>query len=74
MSFFVGGEYVNIYFYIIKILFFKEPVEVMKGQIIKIHFWRCVSKKKVWYEWCLTSPSTTHIHNLGGRSCHIYCT
>uniref|UniRef100_A0A1B0GBX7 Protein arginine N-methyltransferase n=1 Tax=Glossina morsitans morsitans TaxID=37546 RepID=A0A1B0GBX7_GLOMM len=53
---------------------FTEPVEVMKGQIIKIHFWRCVSKKKVWYEWCLTSPSTTHIHNLGGRSCHIYCT
>uniref|UniRef100_A0A1A9ZYR9 Protein arginine N-methyltransferase n=1 Tax=Glossina pallidipes TaxID=7398 RepID=A0A1A9ZYR9_GLOPL len=53
---------------------FTEPVEVIKGQIITIHFWRCVSKKKVWYEWCLTSPSTTHIHNLGGRSCHIYCT
>uniref|UniRef100_A0A1A9UP09 Protein arginine N-methyltransferase n=1 Tax=Glossina austeni TaxID=7395 RepID=A0A1A9UP09_GLOAU len=53
---------------------FTKPVEVIKGQIIKIHFWRCVSKKKVWYEWSLTSPSTTHIHNLGGRSCHIYCT
>uniref|UniRef100_A0A1A9X3K2 Protein arginine N-methyltransferase n=1 Tax=Glossina brevipalpis TaxID=37001 RepID=A0A1A9X3K2_9MUSC len=53
---------------------FTEPLAVTKGQIIEIHFWRCVSKKKVWYEWCLVSPSTTHIHNLGGRSCHIYCT
>lgn len=47
-------------------------MDVKKGQTIEIHFWRCVSKQKIWYEWCLASPFTTHIHNLGGRSSPIY--
>ncbi|XP_061393801.1 protein arginine N-methyltransferase 5 [Musca vetustissima] len=53
---------------------FTEPMNVKKGQTLEIHFWRCVSKQKIWYEWCLASPHTTHVHNLGGRSCPIYCT
>ncbi|KAM7344033.1 protein arginine N-methyltransferase 5 isoform 1-T1 [Cochliomyia hominivorax] len=53
---------------------FSEPMDIKKGQTIEIHFWRCVSKQKIWYEWCLASPFTTHIHNLGGRSSPIYCT
>ncbi|XP_013110933.2 protein arginine N-methyltransferase 5 [Stomoxys calcitrans] len=53
---------------------FTEPMNMKKGQTIEIHFWRCVSKQKIWYEWCLASPITTHVHNLGGRSCPIYCT
>ncbi|KAI8128806.1 Protein arginine N-methyltransferase 5 [Lucilia cuprina] len=53
---------------------FSEPMDVKKGQTIEIHFWRCVSKQKIWYQWCLASPFTTHIHNLDGRSSPIYCT
>ena len=33
-----------------------------------VHFWRCVSKTKVWYEWVVTNPCKTHLHNPGGRS------
>ncbi|XP_017494409.1 PREDICTED: protein arginine N-methyltransferase 5 [Rhagoletis zephyria] len=53
---------------------FADPMDVKKGQTIEIHFWRCVTKQKIWYEWCLASPFRTHIHNHGGRSCPIYCT
>ncbi|XP_053963735.1 protein arginine N-methyltransferase 5-like [Anastrepha ludens] len=53
---------------------FTEPMDVKKGQTIEIHFWRCVTKQKIWYEWCLAAPLRTHIHNHGGRSCPIYCT
>ncbi|XP_036344111.1 protein arginine N-methyltransferase 5-like [Rhagoletis pomonella] len=53
---------------------FADPMDVKRGQTIEIHFWRCVTKQKIWYEWCLASPFRTHIHNHGGRSCPIYCT
>lgn len=46
----------------------KNPVYCGKGQKIVIHFWRKVNKAKVWYEWSLTSPEPTPIHNPGGRS------
>lgn len=26
---------------------------------------------KVWYEWCVTSPESTHIHNSNGKSYYI---
>lgn len=35
--------------------------------MIELKFWRDVSKYSVWYEWCVTAPTITHIHNLGGR-------
>jgi len=46
----------------------KEPIYCPKGSQIVVHFWRKVSKAKVWYEWCLTSPNQSAIHNPGGRS------
>jgi len=46
----------------------KNPIYCPEGKKIVIHFWRKVSKSKVWYEWCLTSPQQTAIHNPGGRS------
>jgi protein arginine N-methyltransferase 5 len=51
-------------------LFFplKSPVYVAKDSIIEVKFWRCVGPKKVWYEWCLSSPSPTHLHNANGKS------
>lgn len=41
---------------------------VNKDEIIKLCIWRKVSKRKVWYEWCLLSPSKSNIHNEGGKN------
>lgn len=48
-----------------------NPVQVKKDQQIDVNFWRCVGPRKVWYEWSLTAPITTHIHNAKGRACDI---
>lgn len=49
-----------------------EPVPIRAGDTIELNFWRCISSHKVWYEWCLTKPFVTHIHNHNGRHCPIY--
>ncbi|XP_018007880.1 protein arginine N-methyltransferase 5 [Hyalella azteca] len=46
----------------------KEPINVHAGEIIEIHFWRCVTSKNVWYEWCVTDPVSSAIHNPNGRA------
>jgi len=46
----------------------KDPVYCKENSKVTIHFWRKVSRTKVWYEWCLTDPVQTNIHNPGGRS------
>lgn len=46
----------------------KQPIFCPKGGKITLHFWRKVSKTKVWYEWCYTTPQHTAIHNPNGRS------
>lgn len=46
----------------------KNPIFCPQGGKITLHFWRKVSKTKVWYEWCFTRPDQTAIHNPGGRS------
>lgn len=33
-----------------------------------MRFWRCNNGKKVWYEWAVTEPSCSAIHNPAGRS------
>ncbi len=45
-----------------------NPVYVESGQKITVHMWRRTSASKVWYEWCITEPSVTPIHNSNGRS------
>lgn len=49
-----------------------EPQQVGAGQEIVANFWRCASNHKVWYEWSVSSPQISHIHNIGGRCCPIY--
>lgn len=44
------------------------PVYAEGGKTITAHMWRCVSPMKVWYEWCISEPSVTAIHNPNGRS------
>ncbi|XP_077537844.1 protein arginine N-methyltransferase 5-like [Haemaphysalis longicornis] len=46
----------------------KEPMRLPKGCKLEVHFWRCVSPRKVWYEWLVASPDTGTVHNSCGRS------
>jgi len=48
-----------------------EPMQLSKNENLKLHFWRCVSKTHVWYEWSISEPNTTPIHNPNGRSYQI---
>lgn len=46
----------------------RTPVVLKPGDKVSAHFWRCTSSTKVWYEWALTSPAASPIHNPNGRS------
>ncbi|CAM9403310.1 unnamed protein product, partial [Hapterophycus canaliculatus] len=46
----------------------RTPVVLKPGDKVSAHFWRCTSSTKVWYEWALTSPTPSPIHNPNGRS------
>ncbi|EDQ91400.1 uncharacterized protein MONBRDRAFT_31396 [Monosiga brevicollis MX1] len=45
----------------------KNPVYLRQGETVKAHVWRKADQHKVWYEWCITSPQVSDIHNLGGE-------
>jgi len=51
-------------------LFFplRTPLYIPQNSEINVHMWRLTDNKKVWYEWSVTSPTTTGIHNANGRS------
>uniref|UniRef100_A0A182TNK8 Protein arginine N-methyltransferase n=1 Tax=Anopheles melas TaxID=34690 RepID=A0A182TNK8_9DIPT len=49
-----------------------DPVQLRKGDEITVHFWRCVASHKVWYEWSLSAPVVTHVHNIDGRGHPIW--
>eukprot|EP00252_Welwitschia_mirabilis_P023148 TRINITY_DN6476_c0_g1_i2.p1 TRINITY_DN6476_c0_g1~~TRINITY_DN6476_c0_g1_i2.p1 ORF type:complete len:665 (-),score=128.63 TRINITY_DN6476_c0_g1_i2:370-2364(-) len=46
----------------------RKPIYWPAGSALKVDFWRCVGKAKVWYEWAVTTPAVSPIHNPGGRS------
>ncbi|XP_072885163.1 protein arginine N-methyltransferase 5-like [Hemitrygon akajei] len=46
----------------------KQPIPVKAGETVCARFWRCANPKKVWYEWAVTSPECSAIHNPTGRS------
>lgn len=46
----------------------RTPVCVRSGIPLELHIWRCSGSTKVWYEWCVASPSPSPIHNSNGRS------
>ncbi|XP_062164136.1 protein arginine N-methyltransferase 1.5 isoform X1 [Alnus glutinosa] len=46
----------------------RTPVVVHPGSSLEVHFWRCCGPNRVWYEWCVTSPSPSPIQNSNGRS------
>lgn len=49
-----------------------EPQHLKAGDVVEVHFWRCISDRKVWYEWSTSAPQISHIHNFKGRACPIY--
>jgi protein arginine N-methyltransferase 5 len=46
----------------------RTPVCVRSGSPLELQLWRCCGSTKVWYEWCVTCPSASPIHNSNGRS------
>uniref|UniRef100_UPI00398E339B protein arginine N-methyltransferase 5 n=1 Tax=Pristiophorus japonicus TaxID=55135 RepID=UPI00398E339B len=46
----------------------KQPIGVKAEETVCVRFWRCASPKKVWYEWAVTAPECSAIHNPTGRS------
>jgi len=48
-----------------------EPLQLRRGDQLKVHFWRCVSKHNVWYEWSISEPVASPVHNPNGRSYQI---
>lgn len=46
----------------------KDPMNVRKGDKITIHFWRWVTARKVHYEWSISLPQASVIHNPNGRT------
>lgn len=46
----------------------KTPAYAHEGVVVEVHLWRNVNSRRVWYEWALTGPVVTPIHNPNGRS------
>uniref|UniRef100_A0A673XIP9 Protein arginine N-methyltransferase 5 n=1 Tax=Salmo trutta TaxID=8032 RepID=A0A673XIP9_SALTR len=46
----------------------QQPIPVTRDDDVVVRFWRCNNGKKVWYEWAVTEPSCSAIHNPAGRS------
>ncbi|XP_072024146.1 protein arginine N-methyltransferase 5-like [Amphiura filiformis] len=46
----------------------KEPLCLHGKSKLTVHFWRNSTSRNVWYEWCVTEPVTTAIHNINGQS------
>jgi len=46
----------------------QQPVQLLADQPLELGVWRCGANHKVWYEWCVTYPQCSGIHNPNGRS------
>ncbi|VDD80866.1 unnamed protein product [Mesocestoides corti] len=45
-----------------------SAVQVRALQKITFHIWRCASARNVWYEWAITEPAVSMIHNSAGSA------
>lgn len=46
----------------------QQPLQIAAHQQLEMGIWRCAANHKVWYEWCVTQPQCSAIHNPNGRS------
>lgn len=49
----------------------RAPMFIAAGATVELHMWRKTSRTKVWYEWAVTRPDVTPIHNSNGSSYFI---
>merc|ERR1719277_1690822 len=49
----------------------REPMQISGGETLSMHMWRICNERSVWYEWCISSPVPSQIHNPKGRSVTI---
>eukprot|EP00210_Caulerpa_lentillifera_P008346 g7960.t1 len=50
----------------------KSPITIPKGcSKIQVQFWRCIGHHKVWYEWAVSHPVTTSLHNANGHAISV---
>jgi len=49
----------------------RTPVYVPKGGVVSVELWRNINDHKAWYEWAVTSPEVSPVHNPLGRSYYI---
>ena len=48
-----------------------DPVECDRGDKVVVHLWRKVSPECVWYEWGISKPVMSRIHNPHHRSYQV---
>ncbi len=46
----------------------RTPVRLRRGQEVELAMWRVNDGQRVWYEWAVTKPVASPIHNPNGRS------
>mmetsp|Transcript_8642 Transcript_8642/g.15621 ORF Transcript_8642/g.15621 Transcript_8642/m.15621 type:complete len:680 (-) Transcript_8642:2030-4069(-) len=46
----------------------RVPIRVPIGAELRVEMWRQSDGHRVWYEWALTMPQTSQLHNPAGRS------
>jgi protein arginine N-methyltransferase 5 len=44
------------------------PITLPANSTLKVDFFRCISSRKVWYEWTVTEPIAMPMMNPNGRS------
>ncbi|XP_054160691.1 protein arginine N-methyltransferase 5-like isoform X2 [Oppia nitens] len=48
-----------------------SPMFLKAGQTFKVDYWRMTSRRQIWYEWAITDPIPSAIHNPNGRTYSI---
>lgn len=51
----------------------EKAIGVQKSQVVTLHIWRKCDGTRVWYEWAVTTPSASAIHNVNGFAYSISC-
>ncbi|KAL4657197.1 protein arginine N-methyltransferase 5 [Arapaima gigas] len=57
-----------LFFVCLHFCFSQQPILLSRNDNVSVRFWRCNNGKKVWYEWAVTEPICSAIHNPAGRS------
>ncbi|CAG2107263.1 unnamed protein product [Medioppia subpectinata] len=48
-----------------------SPVLIRADETLKVDFWRLTNRRQIWYEWLISHPIPSTIHNPNGRTYSI---